>query len=261
MKKIAVVTGGSSGIGLAVVKEFVAKGYFVFELSRRESQSQADVVHIKADVTDEAQLEVAFEEIAKHGDISALVCCAGGGISGAVEFTLKADANWLFELNFFGVVNTVKAALPGMKKSGGNIVIISSVAAALPIPFQTYYSATKAALNAYACALANEVKPFSIGVSAIMPGDIKTGFTNSRKKHHFGDDIYGGRISRSVELMERDEQNGDSPEAAARFITTVAGRKKIKPLYVIGLKYRLFVLAARILPIKIVNFVVGKLYG
>ena len=261
MKKIAVVTGGSSGIGLAVVNEFVAKGYTVFELSRRELQEQANVIHIKTDVMDEGQLNSAFDTITNHGAISALVCCAGGGISGAVEFTEKTQANWLFELNFFGVVNTVKAALPSMRKNGGNIVIISSVASVLPIPFQTYYSATKAALNEYACALANEVKPFGIGVCAILPGDIKTGFTDSRKKLHFGDDIYGGRISHSVEQMEHDEQNGDTPEAAALFITKIAGKRKIKPLYVIGFKYRLFVLASKLLPIRLVNFIVGKLYG
>ena len=261
MKKIAVVTGGSSGIGLAVVNEFTAKGYTVFDLSRRELPERSNVIHIKTDVTDENQLRSAFKAVEKEGEISALVCCAGGGISGAVEFTEKSQADWLFELNFFGVVNTVKAALPLMRKSGGNIIIISSVAAALPIPFQTYYSATKAALNAYACALANEVKPFGIGVCAIMPGDIKTGFTDSRKKYHVGDDIYGGRISRSVGQMERDEQNGDTPEAAARFITKVASRKKIKPLYVICFKYRLFVMLARLLPIKLVNRIVGKLYG
>lgn len=139
MKKIAVITGGSSGIGLATVNELVLAGYTVYELSRRDTQSGENVVHIKTDVTDRDSLKEAIDKAAAAGKISALICCAGGGISGAVEFTDEAEAKRLFDLNFFGVVSAVRAAIPHMRKAGGgNIVIVSSVAAALPIPFQVY---------------------------------------------------------------------------------------------------------------------------
>lgn len=262
MKKIAVITGGSSGIGFATVKELVSSGYTVYELSRRDTEPSENVVHIKTDVTDPESLRAAIDRAASEGEIAALICCAGGGISGAVEFTEEEEAKRLFDLNFFGVVSAVRAVIPHMRKAGkGNIIIISSVAAALAIPFQVYYSATKAALNAFAAALANEVAPFGIGVCAVMPGDIKTGFSDSRKKLHKGDDVYSGRISRSVELMERDERNGVSPEKAGKFISALAARKSLKPLCVIGFKYRLFVIASRILPVSLVNKIVGSIYS
>lgn len=76
-----------------------------------------------------------------------------------------------------------RAILPLMREQGhGRIVNLSSVAAPVPIPFQTYYSAGKAAVNSYTMALSNEVKPFGITVAAVMPGDIKTGFTAARQK-------------------------------------------------------------------------------
>ena len=85
---------------------------------------------------------------------------------------------------------------------------ISSVAAVAHIPFQTFYSASKAAVSSYSYALANEVKPYGIHITVVELGDICTGFTKARQKSILGDDEYGGRISRSVSQMEHDEQNG-----------------------------------------------------
>ena len=85
---------------------------------------------------------------------------------------------------------------------------LSSVAAPVPIPFQAYYSASKAAINDYTMALANEVRPYGVEVCCVQPGDIKTGFTAAREKVREGDDVYGGRIARSVGVMEHDEQTG-----------------------------------------------------
>ena len=79
---------------------------------------------------------------------------------------------------------------------------ISSVAAVAHIPFQTFYSASKAAVSSYSYALANEVKPYGIHVTVVELGDICTGFTKARQKSILGDDEYGGRISRSVSQME-----------------------------------------------------------
>ena len=91
-----------------------------------------------------------------------------------------------------------------MRKRGtGRIVNISSVAAVAHFPFQTYYSASKAAIESYTGCLANEVKPFGISVTCVQPGDICTGFTEVRRKSIVGDDIYEGRISRNVEGMEK----------------------------------------------------------
>ena len=124
------------------------------------------------------------------------------------------------------------------QRGNGRIVNISSVAAPAAIPFQAYYSASKAAINAWTAALANELRPYGVSVTAVQPGDIKTGFTAAREKSIAGDEAYGGRISRSVAKMEHDEQNGMDPARAGAFIAKIAMKKHPKPVYTIGFSYK-----------------------
>ena len=194
--KSVLITGGSSGIGLETAKALRSAGATVYEMSRRSSSVEG-VTHITGDVTNRGDCATAVEQVvSERGGIDILVLCAGFGISGAVEFTKPEDAHRQLEVNFFGAVNAAMAALPLMRKTGrGRIVIISSVAGAIPIPFQAFYSVSKAALNSFAGALRNEVRPYGIDVCAIMPGDISTGFTAARVKEQSGDREYDGRIS------------------------------------------------------------------
>ncbi len=260
--KVALVTGGSSGIGLASAKSLSDSGVKVYELSRRDHET-AGIEHIKGDVTDEVSLQNAVDVIVqKEGGIDILVCCAGFGISGAVEFTELCDAKRQLDVNFYGTVNAVHAVLPVMRKQGrGRIVCVSSVAGAIPIPFQTYYSVSKAAINAFVSALRNEVRPYGITVTAVLPGDIRTGFTDTREKNHAGDADYEGRISRSVAGMEKDERNGMSPEKAGKYISRMALRKNVPVSSAIGFQYKLFVFLIRILPERLVSRIVYWLYA
>lgn len=229
-KKVAVLTGGTSGIGMQTALALRDAGYTVYELSRR-AQGVEGLNHLVADVTDEAAVKNAVDEIIeREGRIDVLVNNAGFGISGAVEFTKTEDAKRLFDTNFFGMVNMNRAVIPVMREAGrGRIVNIGSVAGQIPIPFQTYYSAAKAATNSYTMALANELRPYGVTVCAVQPGDIKTGFTKAREKSIDGDDIYGGRIGRSVARMEHDEQTGMEPSIAGRFIDLIDGNLLISP--------------------------------
>ena len=262
MSKVCVITGGTSGIGKCPAQAMLEKGYIVYELSRRE-QGIEGMHHIVADVTNEQSLAAAVSEILQREDhIDVVINNAGFGISGAVEFTKTEDAQHQLDVNFFGMVRMNRQVLPVMRKQGyGRIVNLSSVAGAIAIPFQTYYSASKAAINSYTMALANEVKPFGIQVCCVQPGDIRTGFTAAREKNQLGDDIYGGRIARSVAGMERDEQTGMAPEKAGAFIAHVATRKGIKPVNTIGLQYQFFCFLAKVLPAKALNFLVGLIYA
>lgn len=261
-RPVALVTGGTSGIGLAAARALRSAGCHVFTMSRRALESE-DGTHFSVDITNEGDLQAAVEALYREtGRIDILVNCAGFGISGAVEFTEGTDAKKQFDVNFFGMVNVNKAILPLMRaQGGGRIVNISSVAAPVPIPFQTYYSASKAAINAYTLALDNEVRPFGISVCAIQPGDIATGFTEARHKSAAGDDVYGGRISRSVARMEKDEQGGMDPAAAGRYIAKIALKKNVKPLYAIGFSYKLVCVLVKLLPCRLANWIIGKLYA
>lgn len=261
-KKIALVTGGSSGIGRCTAAALRDAGCTVYEFSRREHTMEG-VRHIGVDVTDEAAVKNAVEMIAQtEGGINIVVNCAGFGISGAVEFTELEAAKRQFDVNFFGIVNVNRAVIPVMRNhGGGRIVNISSVAAVAHIPFQTYYSASKAAIESYTCCLANEVKPFGISVTCVQPGDIATGFTDARCKSAVGDDIYNGRISRSVTGMEKDERKGMRPVVAGQYVTKIALRKHVKPVYTLGIGYKCLSLLCKLLPCRLRNWIVGLLYA
>ena len=261
MKPVCVVTGGSSGIGKATANLLANSGYTVYEFSRRGADAPG-VRHITADVTDPAQVKAAFAEIvAAEGRLDLLVSNAGFGISGAVEFTDVADARAQMEVNFFGALHCVQAALPVMRAAGqGRIVLVSSVAAPIAIPFQSFYSATKAAVNSLTLALRNEVKPFGVKVCAVLPGDVKTGFTAARKKSLAGADVYGKALEHAVAVMEHDEQNGMPPERVAKTVLHAASERNPCAFRVVGAQYRLFVFIAKLLPATWTNALVGLIY-
>lgn len=261
-EKIAIVTGGTSGIGLCTAAALHEKGCKVYTFSRRQF-SDPRFTHIRVDVTDPDAAEAAVRCVyEKEGRLDIVVNCAGYGISGAIEFTPAEDARRQMDVNFFGMVNVNKPALTIMRKQGGGrIVNTSSMAAVFAIPFQAYYSASKAAINSYTCALLNEVKQYGISVCAVQPGDIKTGFTAARKKIEAGDEEYGGRISRSVAKMEKDEQSGLDPQKAGDFIAKAALKKSVKPLYTIDLISGAECILDRILPKGLAYKIVGSMYN
>ena len=262
MEKIAIVTGGTSGIGLETAKCLASKGCRVYVFSRHTAELQG-MAHIPCDIADEAQVRAAVGEVlAREGRIDILVNNAGFGISGAFEFTDPADARRLMDVNLFGMNNLIRAVLPHMRAAGrGRIVNLSSVAAPLPIPFQAWYSISKAAVNALTMALANEVHRYGVSVCCVMPGDIKTGFTAARQKSIAGDDVYEGRIARSVARMEKDEQSGIDPAIAGRFIANLALKKRVKPYNTIGFMYKCCVLLSKILPGSLIRFILEKMYA
>lgn len=261
-EQVVVITGGTSGIGLHAARFLTRAGCRVYELSRREKGTDA-AIHICADVTDAEQVEAAVREIVeREGRIDVVINNAGFGISGAIEYTETEDAVRQFDVNFFGMVRVNRAILPILHaQRHGRIINMSSVAAPIAIPFQAYYSASKAAIRTYSLALQSEVKPYGIEVCCIMPGDIATGFTAARKKNPAGDEAYGGRIARSVAVMEHDEQTGIPAEKAGEFVAKKALQKNVPVLCTLGGKYKFFVFLTRLLPNRTLVDLVGKIYA
>lgn len=258
--KTAVISGASSGVGLCVAEILSKRGYKVYNLSRRPSPAE-NVISIKADVTDEESVKAAFEQIENENEsIDLVIANAGFGISGAIEFTDTEEAKRQFDVNFFGVLNVAKAAIPALRKSRGRIMATSSVAAVFPIPFQSFYSASKSSVTMMMSALANETRRFGISSCSVMLGDTKTGFTAARQKSYDGDDIYGGAISKSVAVMEHDEQNGTPAEKVAEKIVKIAQKRRVKNKYVIGFSYKCLAFLDKILPAGLVNRLVGMIY-
>jgi len=260
--KVVIITGVSSGIGLSIANYFAQKGNHVYGISRSKF-SDKNIKHIQIDVTDIEAIKKAYQEIYDiEGRIDILINNAGMGISGSIEDTNPEDANALFNVNFMGVFYSTKAAIPHLRASGGGKIFnISSVAAFLSIPFQSFYSCSKAAINSFTLALANEVSPFNIEVCAVCPGDIKTGFTKNRKKNEIDHPAYKDRVSKSVAVMEKDEQNGMESTVAASAIYKLSNKKRLPIFYTIGFKYKVFVLLAKLLPVKFANQMVGSIYA
>ena len=262
MGKVAIVTGGSSGIGRAAAEYLAAHGCTVYEFSRSGEDNGA-IRHITADVTDEDSVRTAVKAVMDaEGRIDILVNNAGFGISGAVEFTPVEEAQRQLDVNFWGMVRVTRAVLPYMRARGlGRIVNTSSVAAVTPIPFQAYYSVSKAAVNSFTMALANEVRPYGVTVCAVMPGDTCTGFTDARRRRADGDEVYGGRIARSVARMERDERSGGTPAQAGAVLGRAALSAHPGVFTTVGLGYKCAVGLMRVLPSGAANRILGLLYA
>lgn len=262
MSKIAIVTGGSSGIGKAVVTRLIQENYIVYELSRRDCEVK-DFTHIPTDITKEEEVKAAIARVlAEQGHIDLLINNAGFGVSGAIEMTTSDEAHAQMEVNLFGMDNVTRAVIPSMRENrAGRIVSVSSVAALVGIPFQAWYSVSKSAVLTYMLSLSNELRPFGVTTCTILPGDVKTGFTGARKKNVQGDDLYEGRISKSVAGMEHDESIGMTPDEVAGIIVKFALKKKSRPMVVVGGIYRLEGVLIKLLPRRLSNWIVGNMYA
>lgn len=258
-KKVVVITGASSGIGRAAAVYFTQKGCKVYGLSRRKVDDIFE--SLSCDVTDPVAVEITLKYVYdREGRIDCFFNNAGMGISGALEYISKSENDKLFGLNLLAVMNCAKQALPYLKKTKGTLINTSSIAAVVPIPYQTAYSASKAAINSFTMALRLEVKSSGVRVCAVMPGDTKTGFTDARLKTQ-NDSGYGDKVKKSVERMERDERNGKSPVSVAKVAYKLFRRKNPPALVSVGFSYKAVAFLAKILPNRLMLFIVGKMYG
>lgn len=261
MKKVVIITGASSGIGLATAKMLMKKGFVVYGISRHPHQD--DFVCYEADVNDYQRVGQIFQEVyKKEGRIDALVNNAGFGIAGAIEETKPENINAIIQTNLTAVITLSGMIIPYLKKSGGGrIVNTSSIGGLAPLPFQACYSATKSGVEVFSRALANEVKPFNIKVVSVLPGDTKTGFTASRVIDENKDSQYLQTMHRSVSKMEHDEQHGKSPEFVAKAMYKAIAKKNPPLRICVGGFGKLINFLTRIFPTRFVNFVIKCLYA
>lgn len=258
MKKIVVITGASSGIGLSAAEYFTKNGHKVYGLSRRKASGNFESV--ECDVTNPQRVEDALSYIYnKEGRIDCFINNAGMGISGAAEYIPDEKTEKIFNLNVEAYFACAKRVIPYLKQSRGTLINTSSVAAVIPIPYQTAYSASKAAINLFTQALRLEVAPFGIKVCAVMPGDTCTGFTDAREKTET-DVGYENSLNKSVGKMEKDERHGKSPLSVAKVMYKLALKKNPPALKTVGFSYKCVVLLSKILPNRLMLFIVKKMY-
>lgn len=181
-KKVALVTGASSGMGKDFTKALLAEGMVVYAAARRVEQmadlKQAGAIPLRMDVTKEDELQAAVNRIeADHGGVDVLINNAGFGMYGAMEDTSIDDARYQFEVNLFGLARLTQLVLPSMRrKKAGRIINISSMGGKMYTPLGSWYHASKHALEGWSDCLRLELSPFNIDVVIIEPGVIKTEF-------------------------------------------------------------------------------------
>jgi len=180
-EKIAVITGGSSGIGLATAKRFVNEGAFVFITGRRQSELHAavneigrNVTAVQSDVSKSADLDKLYLEVkAQKGKLDIVFANAGIGEFAPLGQITEDHFDKQFNVNVKGLLLTVQKALP-LLQSGGSIVLNASIVSITGSPALSVYSATKAAVRSFARTWAVDLKERKIRVNAISPGIIPT---------------------------------------------------------------------------------------
>jgi NAD(P)-dependent dehydrogenase (short-subunit alcohol dehydrogenase family) len=253
MKPSVLITGASSGIGASAAQHLANRGFRVFGTSRSPARHASGTPHvewIELDVQDDASVGKGFSEVrAAAGGLDALVCNAGNGIFGSVEEVSLDTAREQFETNFFGVLRCVRAVLPGMRKAGrGRIVLVGSLSGRAPIPFQAHYSASKAAVEALALALRNEVHPLGVKVVLIEPGDINTGFNDGMDWGDPAASVYGERTLAAERVIREALPRAPGPELVARAIHSALTARRPRVRYTIGAEAALTPIGKRLLP-------------
>jgi short-subunit dehydrogenase len=179
-RKIASVTGASSGIGQATAERLAMVGYKVYGTSRRAAQSAQQAFEmLPLDVTSDESVGAAVTEVMRmEGRIDLLVNNAGFGVAPAGAEESSIEQAWsIFDTNFFGIVRMTRAVVPHMRRRGtGRIINIGSVLGFLPMPYGALYAATKHAIEGYSESLDHELRTRGIRVSVIEPAYTKTQF-------------------------------------------------------------------------------------
>lgn len=179
--KIAVITGGNSGIGFAIAERFIQEGAFVFITGRRQAeldkvaaQLGENIEVVQGDVTESADLLRLFETVkAQKGQIDILVTSAGYSEHSALDSVTPEHFDKIFDLNARGTLFTVQGALPLMDK-GGAIVLIGSIAGSVGVEGYGVYAASKAATRSLSRTWTRELAAKGIRVNTLSPGPVDT---------------------------------------------------------------------------------------
>ena len=260
MNDVILITGASSGIGLQAAQFFHTKGYNVIGLSRTKPEN-CEFTYITCDLTKTEDISEAIKKI-PYEHIDVLINCAGVGTGGAVEMVPEQDLKWVFDVNLFGLIEFTKQSLSLLKKSNsGKIINVGSMAGEITIPYQLSYSMSKSALHRFTEGLRIELRPFGIQATTIMPGDTKTDFTANRKTINPPGNPYEDVVHKSISKMEKDEQQGVPSQKVVNVISKMIKKKRLPVFRIVGFDYKVLYLLSRILPARLVERIVTKMYS
>jgi short-subunit dehydrogenase len=243
-RTVVLITGVTTGMGRAACALLHQKGYTVYGTTRNLKQFNTlnpDPIATRVfqvDITGDASVKKAVSEIiSREEKIDVLINNAGYGTAGAAEETSHDAVCRQFDVNFHAMVRMTNAVLPVMRKQHAGLIInISSIVGHMGIPFQSYYCASKYAVEGYSESLRMELKPFGIDVSMVIPGDVASGFTDNRVNTMNKNQAspYAAAMDASLSIVEKGERKGYPPEKVASCIEKIIRKKSPALRYTVG---------------------------
>ncbi len=257
----AVVVGGSSGIGYETCVRLVNRGWSVTNISRTPCNN-AKVSNACADVSCGTEAEAAISSSAEKLGLDALVYCAGFSMAAPIEYAREKDYKYLFEVNYFGALKAMQAAIPHMKKRGGKIVLVGSLGGDVPIVFDSFYSSSKAALEILAREANNELNVYNISVTALLPGGTATNFSFKRKVYSEEENgCYSRAVNKAVAALVNMEQGGMRPSRVAEDIYKILTSDKPPIVKTCGVKNAATRFATRVMPERLTTYINGRMFN
>ncbi len=247
-----IILGGSSGIGLCLCQKL--SGYNITNISR-SACPVAGVKNYIADAGDSDELGKVFSRIDRADTI---IYCAGVSLAAPAEYADPEDYEGLFRTNLIGAVSAVKYGLPLLKNSAGaKILLLSSSGGIAPIAYDSFYSASKAALIMFARAMRLET---DIPVTAAVIGGTRTRFSFKRKIYT-DCDAYDDKLKTAADALIKIEQTGYPATAVADKLINVLKSKNPPPVVTIGIKNKFLLGMYKILPQRLKTAADKKIYG
>lgn len=268
--KSVLITGASSGIGLATAKYFASQGWKVFASMRNPDACSSldqlpNVSKLSLDVTSTPSIASAIEAICKQSPtLDVLVNNAGYGLAGVFEACSPEQVRKQFETNFFGLVETTRHCLPIFRKQEhGVIVNVSSVGGRTTIPLYSLYHATKFAVEGFSESLSYELGPLGIRVKLVEPGAVRTDFAG--RSADFADiskfPAYAGYQNRVIAKLKEAAEQGAAAEEVARDIFNAATSSGAQLRYVSGRQAKFYLALQRMVPGKLYRGLITKAFG
>jgi NAD(P)-dependent dehydrogenase (short-subunit alcohol dehydrogenase family) len=238
--KTILITGATSGIGLLIAMQLHEKGYRIFGTGRAPEKHRDAIPFqlLELDITDEKSIESCISSLmSQTKTIDVLINNAGIGICGSAEETTIEQACKQFETNFWGAVRMTKAILPLMRQQrSGNIITIGSLAGLVGVPFQSYYSATKHALEGFFKSLRFEVASFNIRISVVEPGFFKTNLHHTFEFAEPAIGDYDKQRNNALKVLSASIGKAETPEPVARVVLKILQSKNPGFSYPVGKK-------------------------
>lgn len=265
---VAVVTGATSGIGLATATALVQRQDVNFHVigSTRDPSKVIDpipgVEYLQLDLEQPESIARFCEEVLQRGTPSVLVNNAGESQSGPLEELPREALERLFQVNVIGHVDLTQRLLPAMRGAQqGRIVMVGSMLGSFPLAYRSSYVASKAAIKGFAFASRRELYPHGIGMTVMEPGSISTGLSSRRTKYVDEGGTYGKEFTKMINKLDRNEASGITPETVAEEIVEAVLAERPKPLYAKGSMAEIVFPLSRVVPTETMLWILNKKHG